>query len=537
MQGVQQVQAVPLPFTGINKNLTGVQLTIDQAISVHNFTVEDGMLKKRLGYKTLGDEFDGYGLELISFTNGYGVDYVVACTSTGIYKYVATDDSWSNISPTYTLDGVADTVYTFGGKETNRWSHAEVYSQESEIMSSLVVTGGTHVFTPITSTPGQLRGYTGLLLTNGFNKPIIWDGDKARFKFVNMADFTGLDFIREVAQDRNHTILARPTTTEDYVKNLRWSDVGSIINYTTGTSGEKFIADAVGKLSRIKKLNDEMIVYFTSSVCKLKYTGVGTIFTAQTNLSDNGLLTEKALWDFPQVHFYASTDRKFYVYAGGNNIISFGDAFDTWFFDTIDYEKLEHFVFAFDQNKNDLYLFYVSTQTFDERAFDYIKLRLNQQRTSVIGIVEGRFGHCLRDLTTCASSRSYACDSALFRTPDVLCDDSYYGPMTCSEMLISAAYPVPTFITSYKNVSDEPKARVFILDNVYGTDAGEAISCHIETKDYTLEQGNQVTEVRWLGLALDCACLTASEETSLLVEFSTDLGETWTTAEILSGIF
>jgi len=111
---------IPIARNGINKDIEPTSLEGVYTPFMKNMLLEPSMIKKRLGYSTLGSNLPlaGTGMKLYQYVDAPGEVHLIALTTTHAYEYQASTDLWLQITPSTVLDQ-CESGWTGGTNVTN----------------------------------------------------------------------------------------------------------------------------------------------------------------------------------------------------------------------------------------------------------------------------------------------------------------------------------------------------------------------------------------------------------------------------------
>jgi len=273
---------------------------------------------------------------------------------------------------------------TFSGTYSNRFSHTTTHD--------------TSVFTS--------NGGTALVISNDVDKCYYFEGSSgSRFVLLDLTDIACFAHAKEIKEFWNHLFVINFNNGSNNVRSLTYSDLGNITEFTQGTSGANVLTDSIGRLLRAKKLGSELILYSENSITTCAYLGSTVLFTFPTLVYETGLLAEKAIWDFVNVHYFLGTDQKIYGYAGGQQLISIGDAIEDSLFDELDISKKDRISFGLDAGRKKLHMFFpTSSEDYAKCSYTYNYKQSNKSWEY------HEFAHAVRDFSLFSNKVEWYCD-------------------------------------------------------------------------------------------------------------------------------
>jgi len=377
----------------------------------------------------------------------------------------------------------------FTGSADNRWSHGIVHDSNK-------FTG---------------NGGTALVLSNNVDKPYYYEGDSGDV----LARLTAIDGIvlfahtKEVIEFWNHFFVINYNTGSTNVRSLLYADLGDIDDWATGTSGGNVLTDSVGKLLRAKKLGSEMIIYSENSITTCRYFGGLAIFTFPTLVFETGLFSEKAIWDFVNIHYFIGTDQKIYGYSGGQQLLPIGNAIEESLFEALDISKKEKIVVGLDPSRHKLYFFFpTSSDTYSSRAYAY-----NYKQTPATWEYH-EFANTVRDFSIFNNKAGWYADGDELELT-YADETTFYADTSYTQL----GFPTAVVLSH--------DGYIFELNESVGLDNATNINCEYETMDITLDNEEHYFRTSWLSFNAMSTKVTATVN----LYYSVDGGINWTTLE------
>jgi len=430
---------------------------------------------------------------------------LTAVSSIGLYCNHDTDLDGDSTPVNLYLDDIR-VVKAFTGDDEDHWLTGIAHDSEASGSND----------------PYPWESATALVACNNTTDGLVsYDGAVGEY-FAEMTLPSGVTAVKEVAQHYDHLFIYNfLDNSVQRTKNLRNADIGDTDNWTSGTSGEVFLTDSIGKILRALELKSDMIIYSDNSITTQRYVGGELLFAFRTYLTGVGLYATKAIWKSFLYHIFVGTDQKIYRYYGGSDIQAIGDLIELEFFERLNSTQSEKIVLGADPGRHKLYVF------FPDRKGDYDDTYAQSyyafDTTNETPVWEfGRFAHSVCSFSVLDNVTQYTCDGIYFAGHT--CDE--YPTLRCNDAYLQAGYPLAAFL-SYDEVADE--SNVFTLNQVSGLDYDQDIACHFVTGDFTTLQGSQVQWFRVTELAFNACCADSisSNPSMLTVEYSADLGNTW----------
>lgn len=268
------------PHQGLNTNDPSTMMDPKYSPDCSDVTFTDGDLVKRKGYAPLGNVPDAnVVMALIPFQTTAGVNFLVRVTTAKQHYYRASDNTWVDIT----------TVDTWNGADTDQ--------------VSWVTMAGTDV------------GGRVLVITNGKNRPQVWDGVNANFRNALAAPYSWnypgtLVTCGWLATMNDHLIMGNITVTGPSVapQDVAWSDAGKCNEWLTGTAGAQTLFDTIGTIQCIIPLAGRLIVYANDSIHTMTYVGGDLIYVFERLLEDTRLVGPRTIVNLGPYHVFLSQD-------------------------------------------------------------------------------------------------------------------------------------------------------------------------------------------------------------------------------------
>ena len=416
----------------------------------------------------------------VSLTDVRATTSLNAIESIAVYSNHATELDGKDIF----LDDIKVTV-AFTGNDTNRWSHS--------------IATDTVEFTN--------NSGTALTLSNNVDVPQYFEGDADDVLAVlDISDFAGLTIIKEIIEFWNHFFAINYNSN---VRNVAFTDLGDINDWTTGTSGANALTDTQGKLLRAKKLGSDMILYSEGSITTCRYLGGNILFIFPTLVYETGLFSEKSIWDFVNVHYLLGTDQKIYGYYGGQQLIPIGAVIEDTLFSELNVANKQNISFGLDAPQHKLYIFYPgSGDTYSNKAYAY-----NYKQVPPTWEYH-EFSDAVRDFSIFTSIAGWFADGAelagTFADTFTLYADASFT---------QTGHPVSIILTD--------DGFIYNLDEAGNKDYDDDISCTYETMDLTADGEEHYFRTIWVSFNL----MSTVVNSTYTISYSTDGGDTWVTIQ------
>lgn len=510
-----------------------------------NVLVTKGHVQKRVGYSQIGAAVTGTPIEMINFTASNGTEYLVLITTSRMYK-LTPPTTWTDISPkankvvctatktgtvangtvvTQLVSGATATVVSYVGSTLTLDLIQGVFAGTDHIEKD-----GSNYFVPtsaftVTANGGTLSYWTGaetdivdwcvasgdqgtwLLVTNGKDGICYWDGSLTNFTYLRQhasfvyPDSTALNTCKTIASFNNHLVLGAPTvSTVAYPFSLVWSTAESLVDFSTGTSGEMVVSGLKGGIVKLRGLKDRLAVYSVDGVGLLTYVGDPAIFVFEFLVNETRLLNARSIVDLKDLHLFGGKEN-FELFDGTPQLRPIGDSVQLEYKDRVQTSLKERAFGFWDRPDNTIYFAtpVESTQT-DMYLFEYDPNNPSMGRWSLLVFAEGR-PTCLGFYST---QTDFTCD--LFTT--VACNTIV---LHCDEGAGKKGFPLLHLALS--------NGKVMKFDRFSTSDNGVAIEGIYDTIDFAIPVEYLSELGRWLEIQFE-----ARGVGDLDVSYSPDLG-------------
>lgn len=485
-----QTYNIPAALQGIDRDSERIFLSKSLSPFMKNMVVENTKVRKFLGYEFIGEAslpLTGNGMEIINYTDARGNKHMIGLTTTDVYLYNASNDTWDKITPN---DGGGTPVYTqFTGDDDDRWSH-DVFTDGVEF---------------------ALNGGDALLISNGTDDGVFffegYSGDYFRPFVSGIASFSN---VKEISSFWNYFFMFNYSLGNQVVRSWKRSAVGDMDDFSGAGSAFGTLTDSIGEIVRTKKLGYDIIIYSDNSITTGVKSGGVTTFEFPTLVYETGLFAPKAIWDFVNIHYFIGTDQKFYGYSGGQILNEIGLGIELAFFQELKMSLKDRITFGIDPNNHKLYCWYPdSSSDFGKKYYAY------NYRAPVKSWEFGEFGHNVRDFSLFSNEIDLFADSNSLA--GIFADES---ALFCDDSSSQAGYPLPVFIDSDGNT--------YKVTEALGTFAGDQIDCEYQTLDFSVNLEQFETRFAWVSFNL----MSMFAGDFVAVQFATDQdidNEVWTT--------
>ncbi len=382
------------------------------------------------------------------------------------------------------LDDVKVTT-GFTGGASNRWSHT--LATDTSYFSN--------------------NSGSALIIGNNVDTFRYFEGDAGdTLAVLDVSDFSGLTIAKEIIEFWNHFFVINYNSN---VRNVAFTDLGDIVDWTNGTSGANALTDTRGKLLRARKLGSDMIIYSENSITTCRYLGGILLFAFPTLVYETGLFAEKALWDFVNVHYILGTDQKIYGYYGGQQFIHIGIAIENTLFSEINVTNKHNITFGIDSPKHKLYIFYPgSGDTYSSKAYAY------NYKQSPQTWEYHEFAHTVRDMSIFTTLTGWYADGSELA-------GTYADTFTlyANASFTQSGHPVSIILTD--------DGYIFKLDEAGNKDFDMDIPCTYETMDITADGEEHYFRIAWVSFNL----MSTVVNSTYILSYSIDSGKNWVIIE------
>lgn len=490
----------PVPLYGLNTRDEPTLMNRLYTPDMQNVEIDRSLVKKRLGYSTMGDNLplSGIGMELIEYIDGQGVKHSIALTTTDAYLYDGGGDTWDKITPN---DGAGTPTYTqFTGGDTDRWSYT-------------VATNPANFL---------LNGGTALLISNGADKLFAYEGQTGDY-FKPLAistELSNFQYSREIFDFWNHLFLmnySAATPAKDFVRNAAFHDVSSDGAYADLGITEAVLTDSIGTIRRAVKLGYDGIIYSDSSITICRRVGGSALFIFPSVVFESGLFADRAIWNFANQHFFIGTDQKLYLYQGGTQLMPIGLLIEEQFFADIDPSKKDYIVAGVDKSKHKIYWFYPRTP--DQYSQSYYAYNYEKNPTSW---EKGRLGHEVAAMSVFSNQITWTFDGPQVDGKGF--DDDEFAATPFNSGSATGGFPQTTFM--------DRDGYVYRFTTEAASDSGLDIEAWVTTPDLIPVEGRTDDYARFNGF--NFSAMSDISDSTVLVSYSTDEGDNWTDMQTVS---
>jgi hypothetical protein len=430
--------------------------------------------------------YNGATPVVLSTDWGEDLNTQIALGSTGAYVEINDDfDSFGEeFNITIPREGLFATQQ-FTGSVANRFSHCVVTDMNK--------------FTK--------RSGSALLITNNIDGIFYYEGSSSeRFKrftyteTVEEVEITKeLGFAKEIIEFWNHLFLCNfQIANYRDVRSLVHSGAGDMNSwYGEGSSGSYTLTDSRGSIKRVVKLGAALVIYSGNSITLGRHYGGLTPFAFPTMVYETGLLSDKAVWDSVNVHFFLGNDQRVYAYYGETHLVPIAERIEDSLFREIDATKTNMIVSGLDIGRHKLH-FCIPTVGSDS-DYPFTTYTLNYKRNELSWEYH-RYADAIRDLGVFMSTYTWYCDEPPFTYGETdernkSCDEVI---IFCDESYGQEGYDTSCFISAFIDDNSKPKCYVYEINNIDDKDDGVDIEFELHTPDFTIAAEENFARWQWL---------------------------------------
>lgn len=514
---------------GINREKPAKKLEDTELVQAENVYFNEGLIKVDTGYTAFGGTVRGNPRGTYQFYKTDGTSELLLITDDTFYKYNSSE--WQYVS-----DGTSTTTVN---DETAGNTVIEVNSTTGFNPSdyiALVLSDGTQHQTTIASVSagvsitiddaipaGKNTGVGGIVIkavdlagsldiqlsvvtvpshnwfvfTNGVDQPQRYDGTDCT-DIPNLPS-SGNTTCRLVALFNDYLILAHSTEGgTKYPQRVRWSDTADPTNWSTGNAGYRDLYDTEDFLIAVNFLGPYIIFYRERSIVRGSYVGSeDLLFDFETTVTGEGALSQDSVVNLGDIHIFIG-NANVYEYRGGFDVTPIGDKIYYDVFGTsgeLNPGYKQRVFCLYVEEQDEVWIFYPHTGQEKPKKL----LRYSQENEAWL---KRTFSHDISGFGLYQSTTE--------RTWNDLVGDWTQQSWTWDSRAVEANAPT-THLCSVDNL------QVYEYDYITLTDNGTAISYTVETKDF----GHPKFQIRFDSYDFRL------KGNSVLVEYSTDGGETW----------
>ena len=270
-----QIKPILAMRGGLNYSLPADLISETEMSDCLNVFFEDGLIKKRYGYATMGSNLplDGAVMGIDQFYKFDGNSWLLVMTENQIYKWIPATSLWDSISDAEGLYGAG----AYG---------AEAY--------------GANTGDPFTGTDEDYFSYDYIrkstetdpwwIMTNGVDPIKKFTGTGAISNLIS--DYpTGVTtlFSKHVIEFKDHLLLLDVTENGDrYPQRVRWSDTADPEDFINGNASYQDLTGADWIVGAIKFKGDYIVIFKERSIWVGYATGDSDIFQFDQKVAGTG---------------------------------------------------------------------------------------------------------------------------------------------------------------------------------------------------------------------------------------------------------
>jgi len=472
-----QIKPILAPRGGLNYSLPADLISELEMSDGQNVFFEDGKVKKRYGYTTMGDNLplDGAIVGIDQFYDFQGNNWLLVLTENEIYKWLPASSLWSKI-----------TDDTFTGTDSNFFSYDYV-RKSTETNPWWVCTNGVD----------KIKKFTG----TGTISDLITDYPAGVTSLLAkyLAEFKTYLILMDVTEQGNR-----------YPQRVRWSDTADPEDFINGNANYQDLSGADWIVGGTKFKGDYFVVFKERSVWVSYATGDSDIFQFDQKITGTGCSAGGTIESLGDELIFLGWD-DVYVF-NGIDYEPIGTPIQRKLFATMNPEEMSRSFGVVIEEQKEYWLFLPSTN----------KSHISGSGVSTYPDIAWCFNYNLNKWTR----HSYN---------DFITGYGYYeleATMTIDDLIGTIDQQTWKFDdrtilqTAPINLFGDKDGYVYQYDRLVNNEDGETIDAWFSTKDFNPTQLMQ----RFRLLRIDVYYIGGS----LNVAYSTDKGTTWTDIGTLS---
>lgn len=491
-----QIKPVLAPRGGLRYDLPADLISEIEMSDCRNVFSEDGLIKKRYGYKTMGSNLplDGAVLGIDQFYKFDGNSWLLAMTENEIYKWLPNLGTWNTISDAlgaYGINAYGANAYganagdAFSGADTDFFSY-DYIRKTTETDPWWIMTNGVD----------PIKKFTG----NGAISDLI-------------SDFpTGVTSLlaKHVIEFKDHLLLLDVVENGDrYPQRVRWSDTADPEDFINGNASYQDLTGADWITGAIKFKGDYIVIVKERSVWVGYPTGTTDIFQFDQKMAGTGSPAEKTIESLGDEIIFLGWD-DVYVF-NGIDYEAIGTPIQRQLFATLNPQQIGRCFGVVIEEQKEYWLFVPSTD----------KSHIGGSGSSTYPDIAWCFNYNLNTWTRHSFS-DFITMYGYYELESTMTIDDLVGTIDeqtwrFDDRTILQAFPTNLFGDSSGNIYEYSRS--------VNNDDGTTIDSWFSTKDFNLTQLMQ----RWRGLRMDVYYTGRWD-----VEYSIDKGKTWVTIATLS---
>jgi hypothetical protein len=549
------------PFKGLNTSIISTRLDPGYASDMLNFVVRDGIAYRRAGYLQLGQQLVGRVLQIIepSFVEDDANIFtpLVVLTEHRQYYFDTATGLFVDLTPgqvSYAITSVdqGNKRFVIGGEHADDFPEDYKFPVTGSTGNDGIYTvvaagdaGGLTTIQVVESIPDDTadgdieyadswsntpeNGFidwvvvtdhagTRLIITNGQDVPLYWDGETDNEFVTWTPDFPGEDiqvYPQTLAVHFDHLFMGGFAAVGLEPTHVAWSDVANFDDFENGTAGSQILNDAYGPIRKLQSLGDRLIIYTDESAIASIFVGTTALVFGFETIIPRGLrLASPASIVSLHVGHVLPSEKTFLLFDGTRSLRSVGDPIWTDYRNTKDFANLKAACALNDGPRNTVYF---AIPDVDSEVTLYT---MEYEFGNVANVVWAKekyedyptaFGYFTKvDTVPTWNDTAQEADLADSLGLDYLTWEQEVGPWYSESE--QQNYPVRCF--------GDDDGRVYTMDENIGTDNGVWADAYYQTADFSVPNAFLSSVGRWVELEFE-----ALGSSSVVVTVSTDRGE------------
>lgn len=504
-----QIQPILAPRGGLRFDLPADLINELEMSGGQNVIFEDGLIKKKYGYKTMGDNLPLSGAVIGSDTF---IDYsanksLLLMTTNSIYKWNGatwvelTDRSSSNYGEGlygegwYGIGEASGSIGFYGGGIYGTglygWGQATSF------------TGLSSDFCSYTQIRDLNETNPWWICTNGVDEIVRYDGSGDLLNLISSypTDVTSLR-AKYLVSFKNYLVLLDVTENGNrYPQRVRWSDTAQPANFVSGNASYWDIPGPHWIKGAVVFKGDHLLICTERSVWLIYATGDTDIFDVDQIVAGQGCSAGRTIKNLPDEVVFMGWDD---VYScNGIDVEPIGTKVQRELFKSLNPSELDRCFAAVNEDQKEYWLFIVTgTNTYPNEAWIFhYDLRTWSH-------------HTYNDSITAYGS---------YQLEDTKTFDSLTGTFDEQRWRYNDRTILNVMPTTILGDSD---GNVYEYDPTKSNEDGETVDGYFDTKDFNFtklmsQQRIIRIDVSWIGTGMD-------------VYYSTDQGDSWNLIKSLS---
>ena len=351
-----------------------------------------------------------------------------------------------------------------------------------------------------------------LIMTNGTNPPLVWDGTVLEDFRQWRPDFANFTTMRTIAVFTEHLFLGAITlsTSGEEPQTVAWSAAGDFDDHSSGTSGVQILHELETPIKAMRTLGDRLVIYSDNQIINGAFVGLPAVFAFETIIPEGTrLISPKSVIPINVGHIYGS-EENFYLFDGTRGLRVIGDTIRNDYKIIKDQENLHRTASLNDFAKKTIYLAIPDISggsmvyTIEYNIFDLSKMVWGKEK----------YVDDVRAFGFLTNTIVLTWEDAIFEVPNNPWENETVEWTAEGEQV---DFPVRVF----GNTAGE----VFLVSEGAAQDDGDAFTMHYDTIDFTVPQIFQSVFGRWGEIEFEAK----GENVDILV--SKDLGASFETIE------